>query len=73
MALKDSTGIPVTGGTRYWLVARTDKNSQNATYEWNFVWNDSSGKVAFLNGNTKNKWFPDENNLAAFGVYGTMP
>ena len=31
------------------------------------------GKVAFLNGNTKDKLLPYHDNLAAFAVYGTVP
>jgi len=73
IALKDSTGIPLKGGTQYWIVARTGPQSKQAQYQWNFVWNDAQGKVAFLNGNTKDKWLPYHDNLAAFAVYGTVP
>jgi len=73
IALKDSTGIPLNGGTQYWIVARTGPKSEQAQYQWNFVWNDALGKVAFLNGNTKDKWLPYKDNVAAFAVYGTVP
>jgi len=72
IALKDSTGVPLQGGIQYWIVAHTGPRSQ-AQYQWNFVWNDAQGKVAFLNGNTKDKWLPYHDNLAAFAVYGTIP
>jgi len=73
VALKDSSGVPLQGGTQYWIVAHTGPHSAAAQYQWNFVWNDAQGKVAFLNGNTKDKWLPYHDNLAAFAVYGTIP
>jgi hypothetical protein len=72
VALKDSTGVPLQGGTQYWVVAHTGPRSK-AQYQWNFAWNDAEGKVAFLNGNTKDKWLPYHDNVAAFAVYGTVP
>jgi hypothetical protein len=71
ISLKDS-GISLQGGTQYWIVAHTGPHSK-AQFQWNFVWNDALGKVAFLNGNTKDKWLPYHDNVAAFAVYGTVP
>jgi hypothetical protein len=72
VALRDQAGIPLQAGTQYWIVAGTGPHSR-ASYEWNFVWNDAQGKVAFLNGNTHDQWLPYHDNVAAFGVYGTTP
>ena len=72
VALRDQGGIPLQAGTQYWIVAGTGPHS-NAAYDWNFVWNDAQGKVAFLNGNTNDQWLPYRDNVAAFGVYGTTP
>jgi len=73
VALKDFSGVPLQGGTQYWIVAHTGPHSAQAQYQWNFVWNDLQGKVAFLNGNTNDKWLPYHDNLAAFAVYGSIP
>jgi hypothetical protein len=73
VSLKDSVGISLRGGTKYWIVAATGSKSRQAQYAWNFVWNQAMGKVAFLNGNTEDKWLPYKDNLAAFAVYGTIP
>jgi hypothetical protein len=51
--LKNSARVPRKGGTQYWIVAHTGPQSKEAQYQWNFVWNDAQGKVAFLNGNTR--------------------
>ena len=72
VALRDQAGIQLQAGTQYWIVAGTGPHSK-ASYEWNFVWNDAQGKVAFLNGNTNDQWLPYHDNVAAFGVYGTTP
>jgi hypothetical protein len=72
VAPKDRDGIPLQGGTQYWIVAASGPHSQ-ASYQWNFVWNDAQGKVAFLNGNTQDEWLPYRDNVAAFAVYGTVP
>jgi hypothetical protein len=77
VTFKNSVGIPLQGGTQYWIVAATGSEdtgsgSQQAQYQWNFVWNDAQGKVAFLNGNTNGQWVPFRDNLAAFAVYGTI-
>jgi hypothetical protein len=71
VALKDRVGIPLQGGTQYWIVAGTGSHSKQGSYQWNFVWNDAQGRVAFLNGNTGDQWLPYIDNLAAFAVYGT--
>jgi hypothetical protein len=71
VALRDKAGIPLQAGVQYWIVAGTGPHSR-ASYEWNFVWNDAQGKVAFLNGNTKDQWLPYRDNVAAFAVYGTI-
>jgi hypothetical protein len=65
-------GIPVQAGQRYWVVAGTGLGQDNSQYEWNFVWNDASGTVAFLNGNTNDQWLQYNDNVAAFAVYGTL-
>ena len=72
VALRDQAGIPLQAGTQYWIVGATGPHSR-ASYDWNFVWNDAQGKVAFLNGNTNDQWLPYRDNVAAFGVYGTTP
>jgi hypothetical protein len=72
VALRDQAGVLLQAGVQYWIVAGTGPHSR-ASYDWNFVWNDAQGKVAFLNGNTKDQWLPYHDNVAAFGVYGTTP
>lgn len=77
VAFTNMVGIPLQGGTQYWIVAasgsaNTNSGSTQATYEWDFAWNDAQGKVAFLNGNTNGEWLPYMDNLAAFAVYGTI-
>jgi hypothetical protein len=71
--LKDAAGIPLEGGTQYWIVAGLSPGTEEGQYQWNFVWNDATGPLAFLNGNTDYEWLPYTDNLAAFGVYGTTP
>jgi hypothetical protein len=44
IAPKDSTGVPLKGGTQHWIVAHTGSQSKEAQYQWNFVWNDAQGK-----------------------------
>jgi hypothetical protein len=73
VVLQDATGVPLTGGTQYWIAAGTGAKSKAAIYEWDFTWNDSSGTVAFLNGFTDDQWLADYDNLTAFAVYGTTP
>ncbi len=70
VVLQDANGVPLRGGSQYWIVAGTNRGQDNAQYQWSFVWNDASGKVAFLNGNTNDQWFPYTDNVAAFAVYG---
>jgi hypothetical protein len=77
VAFKNAHGIPLQGGTQYWIVAATGSantgwGSQQAQYQWDFAWNDLQGKVAFLNGNTNGEWLAFKDNLAAFAVYGTI-
>jgi hypothetical protein len=72
VALRAQAGVALQAGTQYWIVAGSGPHS-NAAYDWNFVWNDAEGKVAFLNGNTNDEWLPYHDNVAAFGVYGTTP
>jgi hypothetical protein len=71
--LEDAAGVQLTGGTQYWIAAGTGPKSREAIYEWDFVWNDNSGTVAFLNGFTNDQWLADYDNLTAFAVYGTTP
>lgn len=73
VALKDANGISLEGGVQYWIVAGVTSAQDTGNYKWNFVWNDASGPVAFLNDNTDGQWFPYTDNLAAFAVYGTTP
>ncbi|MFZ0816559.1 MAG: hypothetical protein WAM78_13625 [Candidatus Sulfotelmatobacter sp.] len=73
VALKDANGISLEGGVQYWIVAGVTSAQDTANYQWNFVWNDASGPVAFLNDNTNGQWFPYTDNLAAFAIYGTTP
>jgi len=73
VALEDAEGISLEGGVQYWIVAGVTSAQDTANYQWNFVWNDASGPLAFLNGNTNGQWFPYTDNLAAFAVYGTIP
>jgi hypothetical protein len=72
VSLKDYEGLTVSGGQRYWLVAGTGLGQDNGLYVWSFVWNDSSGTLAFLNGNTNDKWLQWNDNVAAFAVYGDV-
>jgi len=73
VVLQDANGVALRGGSQYWIVAGTNRNQRNSQYQWSFVWNDATGKVAFLNGNTNDQWFPYTDNVAAFAVYGTIP
>lgn len=73
VTLTDKAGVPLTAGTQYWVVAGTGPGSTRAIYEWNLIWNDSTGNLAFLNGFTHDQWLPFVDNLAAFAVYGTTP
>jgi hypothetical protein len=72
LALKDPDGVPLRAGKQYWIVAGTGLGQDNSEYQWNFVWNGASGKVAFLNGNTNDQWLPYTDNVAAFAVYGVV-
>lgn len=73
VTLKDAEGIALEGGTQYWIVAGVTAEQDTGQYQWNFVWNDAQGPLAFLNGNTNDEWLPYTSNVAAFAVYGTTP
>ena len=66
------SSVPLRAGKQYWIVAGTGLGQDNSEYQWNFVWHDASGKVAFLNGNTNDQWLPDTDNVAAFAVFGVV-
>jgi len=66
------SSVPLRAGKQYWIVAGTGLGQDNSEYQWNFVWHDASGKVAFLNGNTNDQWLPDTDNVAAFAVFGLV-
>jgi hypothetical protein len=72
VALRDRDGIPLAAGTQYWIVAAAGPHSQSS-YGWSLIWNDTDGKLAFLDGFTHDEWLPYRDNLAAFAVYGTFP
>jgi hypothetical protein len=73
VTLKDRDGIALEGGTQFWVVAASGPGQNLAQYQWNFVWKDGLGNLAFLNGNTDDKWLAYGDNVAAFAVYGTIP
>jgi hypothetical protein len=73
VTLKDAEGIALEGGVQYWIVAGVTAAQDTANYQWNFVWNDASGPVAFMNENTNGQWIPFTDSLAAFAVHGTTP
>jgi hypothetical protein len=40
------TGVPVTAGTQYWIIATTDKKSIDSAFVWDYTWNGAVGTVA---------------------------
>jgi hypothetical protein len=65
---KYATGVKVTKGKRYWVVARTDSKSGDAHDAWDWTWNDSRGLDAYK---FRSGWLSLENdNLCAFAVQG---
>lgn len=43
---KLTTGVPVTAGTQYWIVATSDSRSSTSAYVWDYNWNGTISTVA---------------------------
>jgi hypothetical protein len=66
------TGVPVTAGTQYWIVATTDKKSIDSAYVWDYTWNGVIETIALqdnLTGWSTINFLPGP----AAGVFGTTP
>jgi hypothetical protein len=62
-------GIPLTAGTQYWVVAKTNPASTTTEDVWCYIWNDAREPFAYDNGNG---WIFDNyrDNAYAFAVLG---
>jgi hypothetical protein len=60
-------GTPVTSGTQYWVVVKTDKKSPDTWDAWNLNNTGAQGTFAF---NTGTGWQATSGPLAAFSVSG---
>ena len=60
-------GTPVSAGTQYWVVVKTDKRSADTWDAWNLNNTGAQGPFAF---NTGTGWQATSGPLSAFGVYG---
>jgi hypothetical protein len=72
VAVKDPNGIPVTGGTQYWVVALTTTASESAYNVWDYTWTDATGTIAFTGNATSGVWTSYNGQVNAFAVYGTQ-
>jgi len=66
------TGVSVTAGTQYWIIATTDKKSIDSAYVWDYTWNGVIETIALqdnLTGWSTINFLPGP----AAGVFGTTP
>lgn len=63
-------GAPVTAGTQYWVVVRTNKQSADTWNAWNYNNIGLAGTFAF---NTGIGWQLSSSSLSAFNVVGRAP
>ncbi|MFZ5550446.1 MAG: hypothetical protein ACOZJX_17255 [Pseudomonadota bacterium] len=63
-------GAPVTAGTQYWVVVRTNKQSADTWDAWNYNNIGLAGTFAF---NTGTGWQLSSSSLSAFNVVGRAP
>ena len=66
--LNSKTGIKLTNGTTYWLVAQTDSTNEDAEAIWYFTWNKNIGTQAYNVDNAG--WQTQQTQLSAFAVFG---
>jgi hypothetical protein len=68
--LHSPKGVPVKKATQYWIVARTNKNTEDTGDAWDYTYNLAQGECAESNTNGK-VWdsFPNCY-VSAFGVFG---
>jgi hypothetical protein len=55
------TGVPVTAGTQYWIIATTDKKSNDSAYVWDYTWDGELETVAL------------QDNLGGWGTVTFLP
>jgi hypothetical protein len=68
---KSKTGLKVSKGVQYWIVARTKSISKTTDDEWRFNYKDAVGPWAYLNKASGDTWVPiDKYPTPAFGVFG---
>ena len=63
---KSRTGLPLKGGTQYWVVAVAPYTTWDV---WQYTYNDIMGDFAYEKNN--GGWNLEDSYLSAFGVFGT--
>jgi hypothetical protein len=63
---KVKKGLPLQGGTQYWVVTAAPYSTTDA---WYYTYNDSEGDFAYKEGT--GGWNSEDSYLSAFGVFGT--